>query len=172
MNTRRIATTLSFALMATTISLSAHAGGARFHHENSAGGITAGATHAGTNADGSFANGHGVVTDGSGDSAAASGGKISTATGSAERAGKTTFAADGSVNHASGFSASGTQGSVNSQGSATKSADGSITQSRNTEATAANGTSYQGTTGYNKNTGVTHTGTCTNAGGEAVSCPH
>jgi len=161
----------TIAIAAAVVSVNVHADGSRFHHQNPAGGITAGAKHSGSGANGSYANGHTVVTDGAGNGDAKSSGEMTTANGgTAARSGKTSVASDGSASHDSSFSASGAQGSIDSQGSASKASDGTISQSRTTNAAGANG-SYQGTTSYNSGTGVSHTATCTNASGQTVSCP-
>lgn len=159
---------LSAAFLAST----AHAEGGRFHRKNASGGITAGSANAGTGPNGTkFQRASGVLTDGAGNGVATSGGQVQTATGGlASRRGKTTRTADGAVQHDSSASASGDRGNINSQGSATRAADGTITQSRTTQASDANGNNYNGATSYSKDTGVTHTGTCTDASGNSIPC--
>lgn len=49
-------------------------------------------------------------------------------------------------------------------------ADGNVSGARDTTATGANGNGYTGSTTVSGGT-VTHTGTCTNASGETITCP-
>lgn len=161
-------------LVLGSLSLDVHAdGGRRFIRENPAGGVTAGAArhHAGPN--GAMASRRVLRTDGEGNAMATSGRVWQGANGGVgARAGVTTRSADGSVQHESGLAASSAKGSVTSQGGFTKDAEGNVVQSRNTTATsAATGNSYQGNTSYNKDTGLTHSGTCYDAGGNVIACP-
>ncbi|MCJ2185030.1 hypothetical protein MTR62_20420, partial [Novosphingobium sp. 1949] len=65
---------------------------------------------------------------------------------------------------------SGARGSASSQGGFTRSADGTTSGSRTSNATnAATGNSYSGQTTV-QNGQVSHTGTCSNASGEAIPC--
>ena len=85
--------------------------------------------------------------------------------------GERDFAADGQgIQHRSGGAISGARGSASSSGSMTTSADGSVSGSRHTSAQAISGATYAGGTTYEKKSGVSHTGTCTNAADEVVSC--
>lgn len=138
---------------------------------NPDGGYSGGRAAAGRGANGgSYARGRAFQTDGQGNSTAASGGAFRGPNGaSGARAGTTSRSADGTVTHQSGMAASGAKGSVESSGGYTKTQDG-VTQSRTTTATGANGTTYQGSTSYDKNTGLTHSGSCTDAAGNAVPC--
>ena len=51
----------------------------------------------------------------------------------------------------------------------TRDANGNVVGGRSTTATGQNGNSYDGSTTVSNGT-VTHTGTCTNAAGEVISC--
>ena len=120
---------------------------------------------------GAAVRGRGYTTDGAGNGTAASGGAFKTASGATgARASTTTRNADGSASHQGGFTATGAKGTVDSSGNVTKGADGSVNGSRTTTATGANGTTYNGSTTYSKDTGVQHTGTCTDAAGNTVAC--
>lgn len=156
------------ALLAALAATPAEAGG-RFAvrgHD----GAAVGAVRHGPNG-GGFARGRAISGDGQGNGRLVSGGAFRGPNGgSGARAGETTRAADGSLNHRSGFQASNANGSVSSQGSATRSANGEITQSRTTTATGAAGNTYNGSTSYSKETGVVHSGSCTDAAGTAIPC--
>jgi hypothetical protein len=60
-------------------------------------------------------------------------------------------------------------GSASTSGGVTKDANGNVVGGRSTTATGQNGNSYDGSTTVSNGT-VTHTGTCTNAAGEVISC--
>jgi hypothetical protein len=174
MNKSTCAVLLTIATLSTAlVSIDVHAEGKRFHRDNAAGRHTAGAVHRNTGPNGgTVANGRAVKTDGEGNGVAVRGSKITGPEGAtAERAAKNTRSADGSATHASGFNASGVKGTVDSQGSASRDADGNVIQARTTTATGANGNSYNGSTTYSKDTGVVHTGTCTDAAGQVIACP-
>ena len=79
--------------------------------------------------------------------------------------------ADGSATGSyqrSGNTAAG--GSYSSSGSYARGTDGSASGARATTVTSANGNTYQGQTTYTKGQGVTHTGACHDAQGNAISC--
>lgn len=126
---------------------------------------------AGRGANGSYARGHRVVSDGAGNASAVSHASVEGANGgSAYRQGSAYKNADGSAGHQSSASvntANGTSGY--SSGSISKSADGSVAGARSTSVSGANGNSYNGTTTVG-NGAVTHTGTCTNASGATIDC--
>lgn len=151
----------------------AHAARLRFTHRNADGGVTRGfgAAHAGEAASG--ARGHLLRSDGQGNASLSSGAALHTANGGVfQRAGRTTRSADGSAQHDSGFSASNSQGSVQSQGSSTRDAQGNLTQSRSTTATSAStGDTLKSSTSYSKDTGLEHSVSCFDAGGNAIACP-
>ena len=138
---------------------------------NPEGGYSGGRAVAGHGANGaSYARGRAFQTDGQGNGKVASGGAFSGPNGaSGARAGTTSRGADGTVTHQSGMAANGAKGSVESSGGYTKTQDG-VKQSRTTTATGANGTTYQGSTSYDKNTGLTHSGSCTDAAGNSAPC--
>ena len=139
---------------------------------NQAGGITGSAAHAvrGPNG-GAMLGGRAVVTDGSGNAAGGSAQAIQGPNGAAgARASGVTRSADGSVERQSGGAASGAAGSASSRGSMQKNADGTVSGSRDTGAQAASGATYDGSTTYDQGSGVSHTGTCTNAAGDVVAC--
>lgn len=146
----------------------------RFTRPNAAGGTTAGAVtrHVGPNG-GATTSRRVLRTDGEGNGMATGGRAWQTPNGgTGARAGATTHSADGSVQHKSGFATSGTRGSANSQGSLQRDADGNVTQSRSTNATnATTGNSYQGNTSYDSTNGLSHSGSCFDAGGNSIPCP-
>ncbi|MCT2401389.1 hypothetical protein [Novosphingobium mangrovi (ex Huang et al. 2023)] len=82
----------------------------------------------------------------------------------------TSVSPDGTVNRQAGAATSGARGSASSQGAFTRNADGTTYGTRTTNATnAQTGNSYSGSTTVD-NGAVSHTGTCTNAGGEVIPC--
>lgn len=90
--------------------------------------------------------------------------------GSATRSGQTSRDAAGNLTHQANFSAQGPDGgNVQSSGGYTRTAAG-VNQSRTTTATGTKGNTYTGTTSYNPQTGLTHTGTCTDANGNTIPC--
>jgi hypothetical protein len=90
--------------------------------------------------------------------------------GKAIRAGTTVRKADGTVTHNSGFKASGANGgSLASTRSLDQTASGT-TAERDTTATGKAGNTYTGETTYDSATGLTHSGTCTDAGGNVIPC--
>ncbi|HEV7778268.1 MAG TPA: hypothetical protein VGO76_15465 [Luteibacter sp.] len=165
---------------------------------NATGGVTAGHVTGSRGPLGSTdVHGRRTVTDGQGDSHTTSAGAaLGAFGGSATRSGETTRNPDGSASHQSGFTATGRDGgTVTSTGQATRNSDGSGSFSRQTTGTGANGGSYARTTSgatgqgetrgtrvtgangnsYNgqttvSNGGITHTGGCTNASGQAIAC--
>lgn len=178
MKTRRFAgvlfaTAASLGLLLAATDASAFASG-RFAHPNAAGGVTAGKFRAGQGPNsGAYARGRALATDGAGNGAFASGRAFRGPNGGrGARIGGTTWGADGSVNHASGFRASGARGSVQSSGSATRSADGDVHQNRTTTATSsATGNTRTTTESYSKDAGLSRSTTCTDAAGNAITCP-
>ena len=119
---------------------------------------------------GAYARGRAFQTDGEGNGKVASGGAFRGPNGAVgARKGTTSRSTDGTVTHQGSMAASGARGSVESSGRFTKTPDG-VTQSRTTTATGANGATYQGSTSYDKTTGVTHSGSCTDAAGNTVPC--
>ena len=153
----------------------ADAGGrfsARGFHGNAAGGLTHSRISGfkAPNA-GSFRT-RTMSTDGQGNLAAGSATAFKTPAGTVGgRGGVATRTSDGTVNHQSGMAVSGSMGSVQSQGGFSKASDGTVTGSRNTSVQAQSGASYQGQTSYSTGSGLTHTGTCTDAYGNQVACP-
>jgi len=115
----------------------------------------------------------GTRTNADGSVTHASGGAFSGANGArGYRASETTVSPDGTVSRQGRLAASGAKGSVESAGGFTRSADGSWSGDRSTQATnAQTGNSYAGSTTIDPATGQpVHTGTCTNAAGEAIAC--
>lgn len=123
--------------------------------------------------------------------------RVTGARGSAEHAAYTSVNPDGSVKHQGVSKVSGVNGaSVNGSNSYVRNADGTWNASRdvsvsgargssdkNTTAsngtatrdrtiTNANGDSYHGQTNWTRGQGVTHSGSCTDAGGNAIPCGH
>lgn len=172
MKTSQFAVSFATFILGIACISSAYADGSRFRQKNVNGGITAGANHsfAGRNG-GTASNNRSLVTDGAGNAVSSRAGQVQTANGGfAARNGNNTRNADGSATHESSASASGAYGNLNTQGSASRAADGSVTQSRTTQATSASGNTYNGSTSYSKETGLTHTGTCTDAAGNSIPC--
>ncbi|HEY9104217.1 hypothetical protein [Chitinimonas sp.] len=141
-------------------------------HANPDGGVSAGMVAVGRGPNGgAYQRGRALTTDGQGNAQAASGGRFRTASGATGwRKSDTQRSADGSVSHEGAFATSGAKGNVQSSGNYNKAADGTVSGSRNTTATGANGNSYTGSTQYDSANGVTHTGTCTDAAGNVISC--
>lgn len=155
-------------LLAAFTSLPAEAGGRLAIHTGK--GSVVGAARQGPNG-GGFARGRVVTGDGQGNAHMVSGGVFRGPNGgSGARIGEATSAADGSLSRRGGFQASNANGSIAGQGSATLGADGSLTQSRTTTATGAAGNSYSGSTSYSKETGVVHSGTCSDPSGNVIPC--
>ena len=132
-----------------------------------------GAVAAGAYNGNAWARGHAVKANGDGSYTAGNGQAFKTNNGGQfKRGSTTTYNPDGSVYHKGGLSGSNANGSVNSSGSATKDASGYVSGSRNTNATNnVTGNSYNGSTTYNSNDGVTHTATCMDANGNVITCP-
>jgi hypothetical protein len=146
-------------------------GGGHVTRKNAAGGVTSGGGRAIKGASGGYVGGHGVATDGQGNAAGGSAQAFKGPNGAmGARAGGFTRSADGSVQHKSGGAVSGAKGTASSSGSMTKDAGGNVSGSRDTTAKSTSGATYDGSTTYDKDTGVTHTSTCTNASGELVPC--
>lgn len=141
-------------------------------HANQAGGVTGSAMRGVKGPNGGAAvGGRGVATDGQGNAAGGSGQAVKGPGGAmGARAGTWSRSADGSMQHQSGGAVSGAQGTASSSGSMSKGADGTVGGSRTTNAQANSGATYDGETTYDKDSGVTHSGTCTNAAGEVVAC--
>ncbi|MFT3847413.1 MAG: hypothetical protein QM739_01675 [Propionivibrio sp.] len=119
---------------------------------------------------GEYVRGHALRTDGAGNGTITGGSAFRGPNGArGARAGTTTRLADGGVAHQSAMAASGVKGSVESKGGFTRTDEG-VTQSRTTTATGAGGASYQGSTSYDKDTGLTHSASCANAAGDGVPC--
>jgi hypothetical protein len=140
---------------------------------NAQGGTTAGSAAAGTTAAGGrYARGAGVATDGAGNAVGGSGAAVQTANGStAARGGAFQRNADGSFQRGGGFAVSGVNGTAQSQGTVSGDGQGHVVGSRSTQATSTSGATYDGQTDFDSETGVSHTGTCTDASGNAVACP-
>jgi hypothetical protein len=79
--------------------------------------------------------------------------------------------ADGSAGRQGSAYANGPNGgTASTSGGIGRDADGNVSGARDTTATGANGNGYTGSTTVSGGT-VTHTGTCTNASGETITCP-
>jgi hypothetical protein len=85
--------------------------------------------------------------------------------GSFSRSGSRTRSADGDRTASRQTSASGARGNYVAS---TSRADGTV--SHGTTVIGANGNTYQGQTSYTRGQGFSHTGTCTNAQGQAIQC--
>ncbi len=78
--------------------------------------------------------------------------------------------ADGSAGRQGSATINGRYGgTATTAGNITRDADGNVSGSRATDVTGRNGNSYTGSTTV-ENGSVIHTGTCTNAAGEVISC--
>jgi hypothetical protein len=164
---------LTFGLFAGTDAAMAERVRAAGAKPNAAGGTTAGRAAAGSGRNGgAYARGAGVATDAQGNAVGGSAAAVQTANGGqAARAGAFQRNADGSATRQGGFAASGQNGAAQSSGGVTRSADGTFAGARSTQATNANtGNSYAGETTYS-NEGASHSGTCTDADGNAIDCP-
>ena len=142
---------------------------------NPDGGLTAGHVVAARGPQGGGAiRGRAWQSDGSGNGTVSSAAAVRGPNGArAARAGTTTHTADGTLTHQSAMAASGAKGSVTSSGNFTHT-DERLTQTRTTTATAtatgSGGKTYQGSTSYDKADGLTHSGSCTDAAGNSVTC--
>ncbi len=125
----------------------------------------------GSGVNGSYARGRQWQADGQGNASGSSGGMVNGVNGgSASRQGSFYRNADGSAGRQGSASASGPNGgSASTSGGVTRDANGNVVGGRSTTATGQNGNSYDGSTAVSDGT-VTHTGTCTNAAGEVISC--
>jgi len=157
-------------LQATTVE-AAGWGRRGFVRPNAAGGYSGGSGSAFRGPNGAGAAGRGFATDGQGNAVAGSGRMFRTPGGVAGRAGLTTHSADGTTTHQGAFGASGVNGSAWSQGNSSYNPQTGLNANRQTSAQATTGQSYTGNTAYSQGTGVTHSGICTNAAGQAVACP-
>ena len=160
------------ALSTFVIDDAAAQGRVRVTRQNGEGGVThvTGANRVGPNG-GQSVGARGVVTDGEGNGAAASGRCARGVQGEACRAGNTTRTADGAVTHESGGAFQGANGASGStQGGFTRNADGTYSGGRTTSATGANG-AYDAETTYDSENGVNRTVTCTDPTGAVVACP-
>ena len=169
-------TALGLALVGAGFTASfAEAATRRVEHANAnaQGGVTATAVGVHQGASGSAARRRAVKTDGQGNATVVSGAAVKGANGAtAVRAGKTTVAADGSAQHQSGISAQSAKGSVQSSGSASRDAAGNVTQARSSTVTsAATGDTMKTNSSYSKDTGLTHSASCFDAGGASITCP-
>jgi len=167
-------TALGLALVgAAFTATSADAASRRVEHANAQGGVTATAVGVHQGVSGSAVRGRAVKTDGQGNATVVSGAAVKGANGAtAVRAGKTTVAADGSAQHQSGLSAQSAKGSVQSSGSASRDAAGNVTQARSSTITsAATGDTMKTNSSYSKDTGLTHSASCFDAGGASIACP-
>lgn len=164
---------LGAALALATLTIdTAEARGGRFVRENPAGGVTAGAAydHTGPNG-GRKAGARGVITDGEGNGAGASGSCAEGEKGRGCRGAVTTWSADGTIDRKSGFEAEGANGgTASSDGTFHRNADGTYAGDRTTTATGENGT-YNANTTYDSANGVARTVTCTDAAGAVIACP-
>lgn len=162
------ALTITVTLSALTISATAEArqGVLRARGANGAVTAAAGAKGVATRGHGTVSNQDGSVTHGSGGAYRGVNG------GQGYRASSTTVSPDGSVSRQTQAETNGPNGSVNIQGGLARGADGAWSGSRSTNATnASTGNSYSGSTTIDPATGQpVHTGGCTDAGGNAISC--
>lgn len=124
-------------------------------------------------AGGAAAGQRGVVADGQGNAQGATRSGFTTQAGAhGQRTGNFQRSADGSVNANGQASATGRNGgSAERSASLDRNADGSASGRRSTTATNANtGVTFDGQTTYTKGSGVSRTGSCTDASGQSVTC--
>jgi hypothetical protein len=114
----------------------------------------------------------GLVADGNGGVAAGSAGGFSTdAGGQGYRTRGFQRSADGSATASGHAEASGPIGSASRDGSYTRNGDGTAYGERNTSVTnARTGVTWDGSTTWSKGSGFSHSRSCTDAAGNAVSC--
>lgn len=140
---------------------------------NAEGGISAGRVHGARGAQGGAALRAGRVrSDGAGNVRGGSAGAVRGPNGgAAARAGQFRRDADGSWDRRGGMAAAGPNGGrLVSTGSASGDGQGQAAATRVTQATGAQGNTYEGETTAVRGEGVTHTHSCTNAAGEAIAC--
>lgn len=142
-----------------------------FVRPNAAGGYSGGSGSAFRGPNAAGAAGRAFASDGQGNAVAGSGRMFRIPGGGAGRAGLTTRTTDGTTTHQGAFGARGVNGSIFSQGSSSYNPQTGLTANRQTTAQAYSGQSYSGSTSYSQGTGVTHSGSCTNAFGKVVACP-
>ncbi|WP_200248449.1 hypothetical protein [Thiococcus pfennigii] len=145
----------------------------RFSRENPAGGTTAGKIRNETGPEGGkFLQRRTIRTDGEGNAAAVTGGAFRTPEGAAgTRGGVTVRKDDGSIEHKSGAAVTGERGTLKSSGGVSVDAEGNVSGSRSTDIEGAKGGSFEGSTSYDKDSGLTRSQTCFDAGGNEVPCP-
>jgi len=153
----------------------AEAGG-RFHsrsvHQNRTGGTSYSSASGIRGPNGGSVRGRTFSTDGQGNMASGSAGVFHGPGGAfGVRASESTRTASGDVQHNSAMAIAGNAGSVQNQRSFDKNEDGTLAGSSETTINSKNGGSYQGSTSYDSQTGVAHTGTCTDAAGNIIPCP-
>ncbi len=122
-------------------------------------------------AGGTFVHGRTSQSDGNGNASTRSGTAFRTRNGgTGTRTGSTSRNADGSLSHQGEITASGARGgSIQSEGGFTRNAN-DVNTRRSTTATSPNGTTYQGSTTYDKENGISHSATCTDSTGNTVAC--
>lgn len=126
---------------------------------------------AGASQNGAYVRGRGSVNNSDGSVTYGSGGAIAGVNGGGGVRGSTTNVnPDGSVSRNSVAAAAGVNGGVSTQGSTNRNSDGTWSGSRNTQAVGAQGSTYQGSTTYDQETGLSRSGTCTNPSGVVVPC--
>lgn len=114
-----------------------------------------------------------VVADGQGNAAGTTRSAFTTGSGAQGlRSANFSRAADGSVDANAQASVTGAQGgSAERSASFMRNADGSASGERSTTATnARTGTTFSGSTSYTKGSGLTRSGSCTDAAGNTVTC--
>jgi hypothetical protein len=147
-------------------------GSARGVKTNKAGGVSGGMTRGfkGQNAAGGQART--FATDGQGNAAAGSASAVRGPNGGGGmRTGGFTRTSDGTVQHKSGTAVSGQAGTAMTQGSFSKDSSGDVNGERNTSVNSQAGNQYQGSTTYNSETGVSHSGKCYDANNNEIPCP-
>jgi len=144
----------------------------RSFHKNRAGGVTSSHVSGFRGPNRGAVRGRTVSGDGQGNMVAGSAGAFNGyGSRSGIRASETIRTNDGNVRHNGGLAVSGEMGAVQSSGAFVKNSDGTVSGARNTAVVSQNGGSYQGKTNYSSQTGITHSGTCTDASGNVVACP-
>ena len=169
---------ISAAAFLTIASLDAGAWGrvrAAGGHQNASGGYSAGSVRGFRTPYGGSGHGWAAASDGQGNAVVSSGRAFRGPNGNqAMRAGYTTRTSDGAIQHQGGSGWQGKYGQGTSQTSFSSDGQGNASGSVNTTYSANNGSSYQGNTSASYSNGsatITHTGTCYDVSGNAVSCP-
>lgn len=148
------------------------AGRAGFVRKNSAGGVSAGRAGGFKGPNAASAHASSVATDGQGNAVGGSTRAFKGAGGqTGVRAGGFNRSSDGTIEHKSSAAVEGEKGYANTQRSFSKDSQGNVSGKTETNVNSKSGGNYQGSTTYETGSGVSHSGTCYDAGGNVVPCP-